>query len=83
MLCINRALAAKNFATQRRRPYGRPISFNRVPRVNQRSVCYGGSVEQYVALYKGCARNRASISSSASVLLDVVETQGENLDDDL
>ncbi len=26
MLCINRALAAKNFATQRRRPCGRPLS---------------------------------------------------------
>lgn len=27
MLCINRALAAKNFATQRRRPNGRLQSF--------------------------------------------------------
>ena len=26
MLCINRALAAKNFAKQRRRPCGRPLS---------------------------------------------------------
>ena len=53
-----------------------------VPRVNQRSVCYGESVEQYVALHKGCARNRASISSSASVFLHMVETQREDLKDD-
>ena len=44
MLCINRALAAKNFATQRRRPYGRPLS-------------------------------------TLSVLLHMVETQREDLDD--
>ena len=46
------------------------------------SVCYGESVEQYVALHKGCARNRASISSSASVFLHMVETQREDLKDD-
>ena len=30
MLCINRALAAKNFATQRNRPNGRLLSFRSV-----------------------------------------------------
>ena len=45
MLCINRALAAKNLATQRRRPYGRPLS-------------------------------------TLPVLLNVVETQREDLKDD-
>ena len=41
----------------------------------------GESVDQGVVLHKGCARSRTSLRLSASVLLDVVEAEGEDLDE--
>ena len=55
--------------------------FSRGPQSKPSHVCFGGSVDQGVVLYKGCARSRTSLRSSAFVLLDVVEAKGEDFDD--
>ena len=51
------------------------------PRNANAVIFRGESVDQGVVLYKGCARSRTSLRSSAFVLLNVVEAKGEDLDD--